>query len=174
MTALPAAISAALAARLAHVSRLDLRDRAQAISEAYRAGGTSTVIRSELDALAYAVVRMPATYAAVRAVLAQTTEVIPDFAPRSALDVGAGPGTASWAALDAWPSLQHARLIDRNAHLLALARQLHDNAASHVEMAAIEADVTALAEGLGADVVMASYALTELAPTAWQNVLARL
>ena len=174
MTALPAWISAALQQKLENVSRAALRASAQTMSERYRAGGSSDIIRSELDALAYAVVRMPATYAAVRAALAWSGEIIPDFAPRTALDVGAGPGTASWAALDAWPSLQRATLIDRNPHLLALARQLHDRTASPVEVAAREADVAAFSDSIGADVVLASYALTELAPAAWQNALAKL
>lgn len=174
MTALPPSISAALQQKLENVSRAALRASAQAISERYRAGGSSDIIRSEFDALAYAVVRMPATYAAVRAALAWTDEIIPDFAPRTVLDVGAGPGTASWAACDAWPSLQRATLVDRNAHLLALARQLHERTASPLELTATEADVTALDGSLGADMILASYALTELAPTKWQSVLAQL
>lgn len=175
MTGLPVAISAALQRKLENVSRNDLRQRAQAISDAYRANGTSDTIRSEFDALAYAVVRMPATYAAVRAALAQTFELIPGFAPRSLLDIGAGPGTASWAACEAWPSLQGATLIDRNAHLLKLARALHDPAiAPQVEVTTMQADAAALAGGLRADVVIASYALTELAPAAQQYVLAGL
>ena len=176
MTGLPAATRAALDGKLGHVARLDLRDRAQAISNAYRAGGTSDIIRSELDSLAYAVVRMPATYAAVHAALTQTIRVIPEFAPRSVLDIGAGPGTASWAAIDAWPSVRRTTLIDRNRYLLELARQLHESAAApHVELTAMQADAAGtLPNELNADVVMASYALTEFAAAAWQGVLARL
>ncbi len=174
MTALPASTGAALQHKLENVSRAALRTSAQAISERYRAGGSSDIIRSELDALAYAVARMPATYAAVRAALAWSGEIIPEFAPRSLLDAGAGPGTASWAARDAWPSLQRATLIDRNAHLLALARQLHDKTGSSLAMTAIEADVAMIGDKPRADVVLASYALTELAPTAWQSALSRL
>ena len=48
----------------------------------------------------------------------------PDFAPASLLDVGAGPGTASWAAAEAFPSLQAFTLLDANAALRALALEL--------------------------------------------------
>ncbi|HEY5279699.1 MAG TPA: SAM-dependent methyltransferase, partial [Pseudolabrys sp.] len=77
MTALPGWIASALEAKLENVSRTELRTRAQRISDSYRGGGTSDVIRSDLDALAYAIVRMPATYAAVRTALAQAVDVIP-------------------------------------------------------------------------------------------------
>lgn len=176
MSGLPTWVSAALQSKLEHVSRSVLRERAQAISDAYRAGDSSTVIRSELDALAYAIVRMPATYAAVRAALGHATELIPDFQPRSILDVGAGPGTASWAGIDAWPSLQRTTFIDSNPRLLDLARQFH----SAIPGAEITGEFVSgdLARSLGnasnVDVVMASYALTELAPAALQDALTAL
>ena len=176
MSGLPAWLSAALAGKLDHVSRGDLRGRAQAISNAYRAGGSSQVVRSDMDALAYAIVRMPATYAAVHAALTYTKEIVPDFQPLSILDVGAGPGTATWAGIDAWPSLQRATLIDNNPRLLDLARQFH----SAMPSATIAADIILgeLARSLGgaprADVVMASYALTELMPAALNDALTAL
>jgi hypothetical protein len=62
---MPSWMSAVLDGALEGVSRKELRDHAQKISASYRTDGTSTVIRSELDAPAYATVRMPATFAAV-------------------------------------------------------------------------------------------------------------
>ena len=172
MSALPGFVTAALGAKLQNVSRSDLRTRAQRISDSYRGRGTSGVIRSELDALAYAIVRMPATYAAVRAALAQASEVIPDAAPRSLLDIGAGPGTATWAARDAWPSLTRATLVDENPHLLALAEAMQ---APALELSAQHGTITAsLAGGATADVVMASYVLAELPDAALRATLGRL
>ena len=99
------ALLTAIAALLEGASRKDLAMRAARLSAAYRQGGTSAVIGNEADALAYLVTRMPATYAAIRAALRRVTEVLPEFAPASFLDVGAGPGTAAWAARDMWPSI---------------------------------------------------------------------
>jgi ribosomal protein RSM22 (predicted rRNA methylase) len=163
MAGLPGWLASALQAKLENVSRTDLGVSAQRISQAYRTGGGSDVIRSDRDALAYAVVRMPATYASVRAALAQAAEMIPDFAPLSLLDVGAGPGTASWAALDVWPMLAQATLIDANPHLLALAAAFGPSA-PHLAMSATRDTLAhALAAAPSADVVMASYVLAELA-----------
>ena len=67
---------------------------------------------------------MPATYAATRAVFARVTEAMPGFAPLGLLDVGAGPGTAAWAARDAWPSLGAITLIEPNAIFRDLAARL--------------------------------------------------
>ena len=95
---LPAELKAALDARLQGLSRNDAATRAASISKTYRDGGGSGAIRTETDALAYALARMPATYAAVTASLNALREIRPEFAPASLLDVGAGPGTATWAA----------------------------------------------------------------------------
>jgi ribosomal protein RSM22 (predicted rRNA methylase) len=164
MTGLPGWIAAALQSKLENVSRNVLRDRAQAISEAYRAGLSSKLITSDIDALAYAVVRLPATYSAVRAALSGAVEMAPDFQPQSILDIGCGPGTAAWASLDIWPSVMKATLIDRNPRLLDLARALGGSRRTGIDF--VQGD---MAESAGnapqADVVMASYALTEI-PTA--------
>lgn len=174
--ALPAWLSAALQGRLENISRGALRASAQAISERYRACGASDIIRSEFDALAYAVVRMPATYAAVRTTLMQAMAVVPDFLPRSLLDVGAGPGTASWAALDAWPSLERLGLLDSNPHLLGLAGALQQaTAAPRVDFATLRGHITdTLDKAAGADAVTASYVLTEIATEAMERILDKL
>src|SRR5476651_1260386 len=121
---LPAELQAALDAKLQGLSRRDAAGRAAIISQTYRGGGGSGAIRSETDALAYALARMPATYAAVTASLNSLREITPDFAPLSLLDVGAGPGTATWAAAQAFSSLQSFALLDANAALRALALDL--------------------------------------------------
>jgi ribosomal protein RSM22 (predicted rRNA methylase) len=107
------------------VSRSALSQRAAAISQTYRSGGGSAgTIRSREDALAYAMARLPATFAAAAAALAAVREAAPDFAPQSLLDVGAGPGTASWAASACFPGLVGIHLIDENSYLHELALEL--------------------------------------------------
>ena len=97
---LPFELKAALDARLQGLSRNEAAPRAALISKTYRDGGGSGAIKSEPDALAYALARMPATYAAITASLNALSEIRPDFAPQNLLDVGAGPGTAAWAAAE--------------------------------------------------------------------------
>jgi ribosomal protein RSM22 (predicted rRNA methylase) len=159
---LPAELKAALDAKLEGVSRNDAAERAASISKTYRDGGGSGAIRSEIDALAYALARMPATYAAVIASLNALGEIRPDFAPDSLLDVGAGPGTATWAAAEAFPSLRSFVSLDANDALRALAQHLVGNSTRLRKMNYELGQARLLAHGDAADLVVASYMIGEI------------
>jgi len=163
---LPADLKAALDARLQGLSRTDAAGRAALISKTYRDGGGSGAIRSEVDALAYAMARMPATYAAVTASLNAVRAIRPDFAPKSLLDVGAGPGTASWAAAAAFASLQRFGLLDANDALRALALDLARNSPRLRDIRYRHREArAALADAEPADLVVASYMIGEVGAT---------
>jgi ribosomal protein RSM22 (predicted rRNA methylase) len=171
---LPAELKAALDARLHGLSRSDAAGRAASISQTYRDGGGSRAIKSETDALAYALARMPATYAAVTASLNALVEIRPDFAPSSLLDVGAGPGTATWAAAEAFLSLQNFALLDANPALRSLALELGRDSFRLREMAYRRGEArVALADADAADLVVASYMTGEV-PEAERKTLADL
>jgi len=160
---LPAELKSALDARLHGLSRVDAASRAALISKTYRDGGGSAGIRSEIDALAYALARMPATYAAVTASLNALAEINPDFAPKNLLDIGAGPGTASWAAAEAFASLRSFTLLDANPALRTLALDLAhgSNRLGGITYSQSEARA-ALAQAAPADLVVASYMIGEV------------
>jgi ribosomal protein RSM22 (predicted rRNA methylase) len=160
---LPFELKAALDARLQGLSRNDTAERAAVISKTYRDGGNSGAIKSETDALAYALARMPATYAAVTASLNALCEITPDFAPKSLLDVGAGPGTASWAAAEAFSSLQSFTLLDANSALRNLALDLASGSARLRNISYPRGEArAALADAQAADLVVASYMIGEI------------
>jgi ribosomal protein RSM22 (predicted rRNA methylase) len=162
-TDLPAELRLALEAKLQGVSRNEAAARAAAISKTYRDGGGSGAIKSETDALAYVLARMPATYAAVIASLNALCEVRPDFEPSSLLEVGAGPGTAAWASAEVFPSLRSFALLDANDALRSLALDL---ARDSTRLRAVNYDRgearAALAKAEAADLVVASYMIGEL------------
>ena len=160
---LPAELKAALETRLHGLSRNDAAERSAIISQTYRGGGGSGAIRGEADALAYALARMPATYAAVAASLGALCEVRPDFAPKSLLDVGAGPGTATWAAAESFSSLEAFTLLDANGALRRLALVLACDSSRLSAMRYDQGDATAKLAGTpAADLVVASYMINEL------------
>ena len=160
---LPAELKAALGALLQGFSRNEAADAAGSISRTYRDGGGSAAIRTETDALAYALARMPATYAAATASLNALRELAPHFAPQNLLDVGAGPGTASWAAAEAFSSLQSFALLDANSALRALALDLAAGSSRLRELDYRRGEARAtLADADPADLVVASYMIGEV------------
>jgi len=161
--ALPAELKSALDAKLEGMSRGDAATRAALISRTYRSGGGSSTIKSNTDALAYALARMPATYAAIVASLNALCAVKPDFAPQTLLDVGAGPGTASWAASETFSSLRSFALIDANAALRTLALYLARTSARFDDLTYDRREAFAsVAEAASRDLVVASYMIGEL------------
>lgn len=159
MSDLPAALSSAV--RELAEGRRDLAQSAGRISEHYRSRGSSReVIGGAGDAIAYALSRMPATYAAVSAVLAELRERAGSFAPATVLDAGAGPGTAAWAVAELYPDADLS-LMDHNRQFLQLAETL-GHAAGAGQVARVEDDLARFELGRTFALVTCAYALTEL------------
>jgi ribosomal protein RSM22 (predicted rRNA methylase) len=122
---LPEELLHAMDLEVARIPLPEITRAAQEISEAYRKGEfAKRPLKSGAHRLAYLQVRMPATFAACRHVFARTREVLPDFAPQSLLDLGAGPGTAAWAAVEHFPSVQKISAIERDPELMKIGRSL--------------------------------------------------
>jgi ribosomal protein RSM22 (predicted rRNA methylase) len=174
--ALPPALQAAVNALLEGRARRPIAERSAQISDCYRSGGHSgAAIASDIDVLAYLLARLPATYAAVAAVLDEVG-ARSAFDPKTLTDIGAGPGTASWAAFEAWPALERAAMIDSSAVFLDMARKLAAASPSKA-LANAEtklADVTRLPDLPSSDLVIASYALAEVPAAALTKIATAL
>jgi ribosomal protein RSM22 (predicted rRNA methylase) len=149
---------------------------AAALSQRYREprrDGRSHIV-SERDAHAYLAVRLPATFAAIRASFAAIIEARPDFAPKTALDIGAGPGTALWAAADCWPGLAEALLVEASPIFRACGEDL----AAGAVLPGVTWRVADVAAGAidyaPSDLVILAYTLNELAPGVRQSVVQQL
>jgi ribosomal protein RSM22 (predicted rRNA methylase) len=154
----------------------DLSATAEALSQRYRdeRHGAKPHAISGRDALAYLAVRLPATYAAVRASFDAVAEARPDFAPKTALDIGAGPGTALWAASECWPGLADAVLVEASPEFRAYGERLAAGLETpHVTWRVADAAIDAVDCGTR-DLVTLAYVLNELSPTVRHSVLQRL
>ncbi len=160
---LPFELRTALDRLATGISRKALAARAATLSENYRAGGGSQAIQSPDDALAYAFARLPATYAAAIAVFNALRETC-DIAPRSLRDVGAGPGTAAFAAAEAFASLADVDLVEPNAEMRHLGSALLAQASSPALRVASYHPSLAH-HSAPADLVVASYVAGELGPS---------
>ena len=173
---LPPPLRQAVDRVLSGVPLADLAVTAAVLSLRYREERRDGTLHvgSHDDALAYLAVRLPATYAAIRASFDAIAEVRPDFAPRTALDVGAGPGTALWAAADCWPDLADALLVEASPVFRACGEALAAKAGLP-RMTWRSGDVAEDAiDGEPRDLVTMAYVLNELAPEARPRVLDRL
>lgn len=172
---LPSGLRAAIERELSGASRRDLAERTAATTEAYRAGrGSSAVIKGRDDALAYALARLPATYAACARVFGEAEDRAPGFAPKTLLDAGCGPGGGSWAAVEAWPSLERIVWFDASAPFLDMAQRLAGDAPVAVRTAETQRGDLTAGPFPRAELVLASYALAEIAATAQAALVERL
>lgn len=162
---LPAPLRQAVDDALAGVSVSDLATAARSLSQRYRDEVRDGRLHLSDDrlALAYIATRMPATYAAVHAALSALAEQQPDFAPRSLLDLGAGPGTVMWAAADIWSGMEAVTLVETSPAIRTLGERL----AAGSSVARIDwraADLRADLPEAQHDLVTLAYVLDELAP----------
>ncbi|MSR82094.1 MAG: hypothetical protein EXS58_04110 [Candidatus Latescibacteria bacterium] len=152
-----------------------LSQAAAELSEAYRTGhlGSGAFLTTELHRLAYAAVRLPATFAAVRAVLAAVRRLLPERPLTSLLDLGAGPGTVGWAATEIFAGLEAATLIEADTGLIALGKALAQTGEhALLEQARwVQGDLRGLTAFTPCDLVVSSYALGELGEEAASAVL---
>ena len=173
---LPPFIRAAVDKALEGLPLADLQVAAERLSARYRneTRDGRAHLSDDLSARAYLAVRMPATYAAVRASLDAVAQLRPDFAPQSLLDAGAGPGTALFAARDCWPSVSDATLIENSPAI----RRWGEALLSGLAFQRLDWRASDLASGAHPqarhDLVMLSYVLDELPPPAIGQVIDRL
>ena len=100
---LPRHVREAMEQRVGEVGFAALEQAAAAMSDAYRARMAPPRIAAAERTAAYLLTRMPATYAAARAVLRETHRLLGGREIASVLDIGAGAGAASLAALEENP-----------------------------------------------------------------------
>jgi ribosomal protein RSM22 (predicted rRNA methylase) len=122
---LPAAIRASIDQRAEGVTFASLRRAAAELSEAYRGHeeGWPKVAPSLERVVAYLVTRMPATYAAASAVLAELAQRLGSSAVRTLLDAGAGTGAASLAARQQFPGIERLTLLEPDVDFAAAGRE---------------------------------------------------
>ncbi len=168
---LPPALRQAVDSVLEGVSARDLAAASDALSRRYRGEVRDgrLHVADDLAARGYLAARLPATYAAIRAALGAVAEVRPEFAPRSLLDFGAGPGTALWAAGDCWPDLDSAILVEASASM----RKFGAEFAPASGVAHIDWRNDTPSSG-ASDLVTLAYVLDELDPTQRAPLIERL
>ena len=160
-----------------------LRARVTAMSARYRAeqvDDTTPGMGDDLDCLAYAVVRMPATYRAIQSALRAAQRHVGAFATH--LDLGGGTGSAAWAAASLWPDIA-TEIVERQPAAIRLGRRLTvatgnqttayaDQARTGVDPAWTSADLRRWTPSRQVDLITIAYVLNELTDDARHEVIA--
>ncbi|UDL91449.1 methyltransferase type 11 [Mesorhizobium sp. PAMC28654] len=173
---LPAPLRQAVDRMLEKVPLPALKQAAKTLSDRYRAELRDGRLHmaEDMAVKAYLATRLPATYAAVRASLDALEEARPEFAPRTLLDVGAGPGTVLWATTDLWPDLQQATLVEASNPARKVGETMAAGAITS-EITWLAGDITIdLSDLKPADMVTAAYVLDEITPASLPKLTDRL
>ena len=142
----------------------ELKNNSESISLKYRekSGKGNRLVTEEIEALAYAAVRMPATYSAVNTALKNTFEIYnPEI--ESVLDVGAGTGAGTWAVRN-FVDLNDSICLERENVM----RNLGENLMQESEIDELRSvkwekfDLVNSDIRYNADLVICSYVLNEL------------
>ena len=155
-----------------------LAQAAAELSARYRAGDQHRrpPISATAHAQAYLATRLPATYTAVHFVLSEIKRRLPDETITSLLDLGAGPGTAMWAAAQVFEELVTVTLMEGDRQMISIGQRLALAASDEAIRPArwLVGDLKAEFAGEPHELVVMAYSLGEVPPAARPRLLERV
>lgn len=162
---LPSTLQQAIATEVEKVPRQHLQKASEELSTRYR-GQHALYMSQEAHRLAYLAVRLPATFAAICHVLQEVKGRV-SSPLQSLLDLGAGPGSAMWAASEIF-GLKKCTLIEQDAALVELGKRIASKSPlEEVRKASWQLGNLHNVDNLPVhDLVILSYAIGELEPSA--------
>lgn len=172
---LPNILKIAIEKQTEGLKHTQLVQDAQALSLRYRteSGSGKRLLTCVNEAIAYSVVRMPATYGAVFTALKYSINLV-DSIPMSLLDVGAGTGAASWAAASLL-DFKSIVCLEREESMCQIGQKLMSEASPPLYDAKwVRKDMLTDNFSEKADLVIASYVLNEMVDEERINVLSKL
>ncbi|MFC7621994.1 small ribosomal subunit Rsm22 family protein [Microlunatus sp. GCM10028923] len=133
------------------------------------------IVAAEEQAAAYALYRMPATYAAIRSALRQAAAAVPGFRPERHVDLGGGTGGAVWAAAETWPGITGHQVIEQAPAMITVGRRLVAGTGGPIGGTDWTRSVLDGALTLpDADLITISYVLGELDPELRRTMITKL
>lgn len=123
---LPQWLKQAIESELDFLGRSKVVKAHRELSDRYRSKtqNDSSIIETNAHRAAYLAARLPATYASISRVLEEVRLRLPDLKVSSILDIGAGPGTAMWAASEIFPEVKQWTLLEHDEEMVASGKRL--------------------------------------------------
>ena len=170
---LPFQIRSALERELETCDHSELLKAARDLSDSYRNSSPRSpqAFSSKTSRLAYLLTRAPATFASVESTFSKIKSLNPNLEISSVLDIGAGAGTASWAAMEVFPEIERLTMIERDREMSAFAARLHTESASKASIETVTGAVQTMRNFEPHDLVVFSYSLAELQEGAREAVI---
>ena len=160
--------------KLNHIKLTELKQYASKLSEKYmyqeRTG--DTLLNTELEALAYSIMRMPATYGAVYTALKNTLERI-DCNIQSVLAIGEGKGAATWEISELLET-KNMQCFEREQVMLELGKSFMSQNPKLKDVSWDYMDIVEDKLDTKADLVVTSYMLNEIKPENRKSVIDKL
>lgn len=154
----------------------ELKKAASELSDGYRGERNENIefVNSEIKALVYAVTRMPATFGAVSRVFSYINEIVCEselarsVEIKSLLDIGAGTGSATLAALEAFDENPlDITCLEKNKYMRNLGEKLTGVKYLNTDILSYETDSKY-------DITVSSYVLNEISPKDLKNTVCKL
>lgn len=153
----------------------ELKELAQKLSDRYmnekRTG--QILLSKEKEALAYSIMRMPATFCAVTVALRNTLKIAGNCNIETVLDIGAGTGAATWA-INEFITPKEITCLEREEAMRTIGQPLMKCNSEMKKVQWISEDITNSQLVKGADLIVASYIINELKQEERKNVIKKL
>lgn len=155
-------------------ARQQLQRAVAALSHSYLKGSDQGHLQGDLAILAYLSARLPATYAVGSACLQIVKHLEPQWQPDTLVDLGAGPGSMSLAAL-AYYQPRHHVLYEADARMIQAGKAIFaaGNIQAHWHQGYLP-QLPTLPVASGPRLWLAGYVLNELSPAHREKWYARL
>lgn len=154
--------------------RQQLQRATASLSQSYLQGSDQGHLQGELAILAYLSARLPATYAVGSACLQAFKNAWPQWQPESLVDLGAGPGSMSLAALSLYHPAHHV-LYEADTRMIQAGQDIFKAGGYQAQWhQGYLPQLPKLPEASGPRLWLAGYVLNELSPTHRQQLYSRL
>ena len=170
---LPMELELLLEKEISNIPIQKLQQAYEKLSQNYRLNRQDIhlALNEEEQRISYLAARMPSTYETVFKVLSEIYNYN-SIQIHSVLDIGAGPGTASWACCEMFDSIQDVTLIEYNLEMVLLGKKLSQNHPILKKANWITKDITENNLKINsADLVIASYSFNEINDKNKENIL---
>ena len=163
---LPIELKTAIDNRTAGIKQKQLLAASQDLSDRYRneSGQGKRLLTTDIEAVAYSLVRMPATYGAVYTAMEYANRLLENEDIGSTLlDVGAGTGAGTWAVCKQL-QIKHITCLEKENAMIKLGQQYMKESSDEALRNAQWKSFDLLSGNIvkKADIVLASYVLNEL------------